>query len=385
MERMKKAPLRETSRRGFLKESAGVGASAAIISAIGQAGFSADALADDKVRVGYLPVNVMLPVYAKGVGFWKKAGLDVELYRAPGGPAILQALASGSVPVGDIGIGPAIVAATRGLPFYYLTLASVMTPSHPLDRIMVKKDSPIQKFTDLKGKTLAINQRGTMPDAALGAAKAVFGLAKSDIKIVPIPYPNMAQVLQQGQVDAIYPFPPADAVAEVRFGARTIAQTVDLVPYIGFTTLAVRRDFADANPSTIKKLIKGAIVGQRWNNDNRAEALKISNDFLRIPNDVGPKVRTAYWARNALPVMASVWHLYTLQVVGKIIKPHDDIDKIMRSYFIDPIQKFTLPALEEIGIEPDPVIKSMLGAKYPLLPKPVEAYHTEWDKKLLSL
>lgn len=368
-------------RRSFLKQGAQLG----IAAAVGPFLHMGIARAADKVRIGYLPVNVMLPVYSEKAGFWKDAGLDIELYRAPGGPAILQALLSGDVPVGDVGVAPAVVAASRGLPFYFLTLASVSTPEHPLDRIMVRKDSPIKIFQDLRGKTLAINQKGTQPDAALGAAEKVFGIRKSEINIVPVPYPNMPQVLSQGQVDAIYPFPPADTIAEVSFGARTLVETTDFIPYIGFTTLAVRRDFADANPAVIKKLVKGAIVGQRWINDRPTESRRVANEFLGIPADIGAKVRTAYWARNALPVMANVWHLYELLVTGGIIKPSDDAQRMMQSYFIDPVLKFTLPALEELGVQPDPVVKKMLNASYPLLQKPVQEYHSKWDKELLRI
>lgn len=371
---------RKVSRRSFLK----VGAKAGIAAAAAPFLNLNTARAQEKVRIGYLPVNVMLPVYSTKAGFWKDAGLNVELFRAQGGPAILQALLSGDVPIGDIGVAPAIVAASRGLPMYFLTLASVCTPQHPLDRIMVRSDSPIRKFQDLRGKTLAINQKGTQPDAVLGAAERVFGLRKSDINIVPVPYPNMPQVLAQGQVDAIYPFPPADTTAEEQ-GARTIAETTDLVPYIGFTTLAVRRDFADANPGVIRQLVKGAIVGQRWINDHPKEARLAGNEFLGIPAGIGTKVRTAYWARNALPVMANIWHLYELQVASGIIKPTDDPARMIQSYFVDPALKFTLPVLEQIGMQPDPVVKQMLRASYPLLRKPAEEYLARWDRDLLRL
>src|SRR5207253_3110014 len=102
------------SRRSFLKQGAQLGIAAAVGPFL-HVGFTRAA---DNVRIGYLPVNVMLPVYSEKAGFWKDAGLNIELYRAQGGPAILQALLTGDVPVGDVGVAPAIVAASRGLPFY---------------------------------------------------------------------------------------------------------------------------------------------------------------------------------------------------------------------------------------------------------------------------
>nr|ABA54728.1 AbsT3 [Alcaligenes sp. O-1] len=89
------------TRRSVLK----VGAAAAL----GVAG-AASAKGGDRLKIGYLPVNVMLPVYSEEAGFWKDAGLEVELFRAQGGPAILQALLSGAIPAGDVGVAPAVIA-----------------------------------------------------------------------------------------------------------------------------------------------------------------------------------------------------------------------------------------------------------------------------------
>jgi ABC-type nitrate/sulfonate/bicarbonate transport system substrate-binding protein len=58
----------------------------------------------------------------------------------------------------------------------------------------------------------------------------------------------MPDALAQGLVDAIFAVPPNDTVAEQRYKARTIADASELVPYSGLTTLAVKRDFAEAHP-----------------------------------------------------------------------------------------------------------------------------------------
>jgi NitT/TauT family transport system substrate-binding protein len=336
-----------------------------------------------RVSIGYLPVNVELAVYSDRINFWKEEGLDVQFVRADGGPAILQAVATGDLPIGDFGLAPAIVSATRGFPFYFLTLMTIAAPDHPLDRIMVLADSPLKNFQDLSGKTLAINQLGTMPDAALGAAGKVFGLAKEKIKLVPIPYPNMPQVLAQKQVDAIYPFPPGDSIAEVRFNARTLTETKDFIPYLGFTTLGIHRDFAHRNPETVKKIVKGAVKTDRWIGSNQDEARNAANKFLNIPEDVRNKVRMPYFATNGLSVMSNAWHIYYLLVAGGVVTPVDDPDKMMNEYFIEPTKRFTLPAVEELGILPDAVVSKMLHASYPMLPKPVEEYYAPWDQRFL--
>jgi len=95
-----------------------------------------------------------------------------------------------------------------------------------------------------------------------------------------------------------------------------------------------------------------------------------ANDFLKIPEDVAPKARPAYWARNALPVMATVWHLYELQILGEIMKPVENADNMMQSYFVEPAKKFVLPVLEEIGMQPDPHIKKCWVLRFRYCPSP---------------
>lgn len=373
--------MREVGRRKVIKWGVSGLKGAVVAAATPTLMRPARAQAPQKVRIGYLPVNVELAAYSERVNFWKNDGLDVQFVRAEGGPAILQAVASGDLPIGDFGLAPAVVTATKGFPLYFLTLMTIATPERPLDRIMVTPDSPIKKFQDLSGKTLAINQLGTMPDAALGAAGKVYGLSKDKIKLVPISYPNMPQVLAQKQVDAIYPFPPGDSIAEVRFDARTLVNTQDFIPYLGFTTLAVHRDFADSNPELVKKVVKGAIQMGRWIEDNPADARAASNKFLSTPDDVASRVRMPYFAKNALTVMANVWHLYYLLLSGGVVTPMEDPAKMMDEYFIEPTKRFTLPAVDEVGFQPDPVVSKMLHASFPMLPKPAEEYAAPWDTR----
>jgi NitT/TauT family transport system substrate-binding protein len=333
-----------------------------------------------KINWGFLPVNVNLAPYIGRMNPWLDEGLEPQLVRTAGGPAILQLMVSGDLQVGEAATAPAVIAATRGLPLYFLAMTAVATPKAPLDRIMVLPDSPIKKFEDLKGRSLAINQLGTMPDAVLGVSEKVFGVKKVDIKIVPIPYPNMPQVLAQKQVDAIYPFPPADAIAEVNYQARTVTETSDLVPYLGFTMLAVRREFADAQPDTIRRLIRGMVRMQRWITENQSEARAASNAVLGVTGDVAAKVRMPYFLANGLTVMPNMWHIYNLLMAGKVIDPVENPARMFDEYFVKPVERFTLPALAELGRRPDPVVAEMLSASYPMLPKPPQEYWASWER-----
>lgn len=368
-------------RRRLLKAGA---ASLALIATPRALGIAATNM-PDKIVIGTLPFNTEVTAFIGDVDFFKEEGLSVELFHGLSGPAVVQALIAGTIPLGDIGVGPAIVAAARGLPLLQPALGAIGTPKQPVSRIMVKGDSPITEVAQLKGKKLALHQRGTMEDISLAALKKTRGIGREDLEIVIVPAPGQPLALAQGLVDAIYALPPADAVAEKRFGARTLINAADFIPYLGYGTLAMRRDFVDAYPDAAKKVMKAWLAFCRWIDDNAAAARGASNASLNIDADLRKDVRIPYFARNGLPVMPNVWHVYEMLVAGKLLDAAADPAKLFDEAVIEPTRRIALPALDELGWRKDEVVQDMLRASYPLLPKPPDAYYADWEMKLLAM
>jgi NitT/TauT family transport system substrate-binding protein len=337
-----------------------------------------------KIIIARLPYNTTHTMYQGASDWFKEEGLTVEYFMSPAGPAVVQALASGSVPVGEIGVGPAIISAVRNLPFVSPALGATCTPKNPWQRIMVRKDSSIRSVQDLKGKKVAVVQRGTMSDLETIAMGKTHGVGLEDIELTLVPAPNMPQVLEQGQVDAIWVLPPFDTVAERTFAARTIVNDSDIIPYVGYNTLTYRSDFVDAYPEAAKKIMKVWIKLARWIDDNPAKANAAVGKAIGVEDDLWPHLRLPYFARNALPVMPNVWHNYHLLVAGKILPPVDDPEKLLDETVVRPTRRITFPAIEELGgMVRDPEIVAMLRASYPLLPKPVESYYSDWEQSIV--
>ena len=336
-----------------------------------------------KIIIARLPYNTIHTMYQGAKDWFKDEGLTVDYFVSPAGPAVVQALASGSVPVGEIGVGPAIVSAARKLPFVSPALGATSTPKNPWQRIMVRKDSPIRTVADLKGKKLAVVQRGTMADLEMIAMKKTHGIGLEDVELALIPAPNQPQVLEQRQVDAIWALPPFDTVAERKFGARTVVNDADIIPYVGYGTLTYRSDFVDAYPEAAKKIMKVWIKLARWIDDNPAAANAAVGKAIGVEEDLWPHLRLPYFARNALPVMPNVWHNYYLLVAGKILPPADDPAKLFEETVIRPTRRITLPAVEELGMVRDSEVAAMLRASFPLLPKPVDSYYADWERSIV--
>ncbi len=371
-------------RRRLLTAGAATLALTAMPRALGLPAAAAEAM-PPKIVIGTLPANTEVTAYLGEIDYFKDEGLAVELLHGADAPAVMQALVGGSIPLGDISVAAAIVATARGLPLLHPALGAIGTPRHPVSRIMVRGDSPIVEVPQLKGKKLALDQRGTLEDLGLAALKKTHGLAREEIEIVLLPAASQPQALAQGQVDAIYALPPVDAIAERRFEARTLINTADFVPYIGYGTLAMRRDFVDAYPGAARKAMTAWLRFCRWIDDHADAARKVSCANLDIGEDLRATVRVAYFARNGLPVMPNLWHIYEMLAAGKALDAASDPGRLFEEAVIEPTRRITLPALDALGWDKDAVVQDMLRASYPLLAKPPEAYYAEWEKKQLAI
>ena len=371
-------------RRRLLTAGAATLALTATPRALGLPAAAAKAM-PPKIVIGTLPANTEVTAYLGEVDYFKDEGLAVELLHGADAPAVMQALVGGSIPLGDIGVATAIVATARGLPLLHPALGAIGTPRHPLSRIMVRGDSPIVEVPQLKGKKLALDQRGTLEDLGLAALKKTHGLAREEVEIVLLPAASQPQALAQGQVDAIYALPPVDAIAERRFDARTLINTADFIPYIGYGTLAMRRDFVDAYPGAARKAMTAWLRFCRWIDDHADAARKVSCANLGVDQDLRATVRIAYFARNGLPVMPNLWHIYEMLAAGKALDAASDPERLLEEAVIEPPRRITLPALDALGWDKDAVVQDMLRASYPLLAKPPEAYYAEWEKKQLAI
>ena len=348
-------------------------------------GLSAAAQIPEKIVMGTIPIPPVIASYIGHVDFFKDEGLTIELTRFNNFAPIMQAMTAGSVVAGDFGIAPSIIGLTRGLPLIAPFLSALSTPSHPFERIMVMPHSPIKVLEDLKGKKLAFLGPGTVPDMFLGALPSKTKIRKEDIELVPMPAPTMPDTLAQGLVDAIFAIPPADTVAEQKYKARTIANASDLVPYVGLSTFALKRDFAESHPAAATKLYRACIRFSRWIMDHPADARSTMATNLGLPGELAAQARIPLFARNGLPVMPNVWHLYEMLVKAKTIDPHPDPVKLFNDAIVEPAKRFTLPAVEELGLQPDPEIDKMLKGEYPFLPKAVDSYYADWERRLLKL
>jgi sulfonate transport system substrate-binding protein len=161
-------------------------------------------------------------------------------------------------------------------------------PGYFSNEFLVRKDSPVKTFADMKGKIAASPAYGSGTDVPLRVALGKAGLQdKRDMTIVEIGIPNMPAALSEGKVDLI-PLPlPFTANPAVKNNTRRIGTVGE---YIGINQLGMwvaRAGFIEKNRAVLNDFMEDVLRQQRWYFDakNHADAVKIASDLTKLPAD----------------------------------------------------------------------------------------------------
>jgi NitT/TauT family transport system substrate-binding protein len=154
---------------------------AAFAAALGTSFAMPQAIAQEKITYLF-PAPPILPAFAplqlaKGKGYFKEAGLDVDFQVARGGVEVAKMVGAGNAPIGGIvGDGPIMVRA-NGVPVKIVALFG----GKGFMQTVVREDAGIDKPADLKGKTLTVLSFQDTTFYALIGLLASAGLTQNDV------------------------------------------------------------------------------------------------------------------------------------------------------------------------------------------------------------
>ncbi|WP_428568680.1 MAG: ABC transporter substrate-binding protein [Solidesulfovibrio sp. DCME] len=189
---------------------------------------AATALAQaDKVTIGDSKLIISLPVFvAADQGLFAQNGLDVTLEEFETAQPLMDALVSGKVDVaGYTAYAITMNASLRAKKELYYLTSLVEDAQHPISKLLVKKDSPIQSIADLKGKRV-----GILPTIAytlwLEAILAKNGVDPAAVTLQNVAPPLSGSALESGAVDALFTNDPAAAVLTSGVGKELVPGAV---------------------------------------------------------------------------------------------------------------------------------------------------------------
>lgn len=185
------------------------------------------------------------------------------------------ALLSGSLDMCGTTIAHAIHSASRGEP-----IVVVAALCNKCSAFVVKKDSGINKITDLKGKKIGYVP-GTMHEILLRETLIKNGLSpKNDVKLVRVDFFDMGSALANGSIHAFLSGEPFPTLAKMK-GYGTILAYPYYEDTIGDINagMLVTRNTIKNNPEMVTQLVKYHIQSTKYLINNNETWLNKASSF----------------------------------------------------------------------------------------------------------
>jgi len=297
----------EPGRREFLARVGAVTTSAALASVFPMS--AAKTLAQDKpgplekkdLKVGFIPITCATPIImAEPMGFYKKQGLNVQVFKASSWAMIRDLSINGEtdathmlspMPLAiSLGVGsqsvPYVMPAVENINGQAITLAS--------------KHKGVKTVAEMKGFKFGVPFDYSMHNFLLRYVLAEGGLDPDrDVQIRAVPPPEMVANLRAGNLDGYLgpdPFNQRAVFEDVGF---IWMLSKDIWPGHPCCAFAAKREFAEKAPNTFKALLVAIVDATQHAHDKanrKAIAAAIApKNYLNQPVEVLEQVLTGVY------------------------------------------------------------------------------------------
>lgn len=246
----------------------------------------------------FVPGGSQTPFFvARDRGWYREAGLDVEITPGTGSADTARLVGAGRAPLGYADAGTVATAVAQDIP---VTTVAVFLQQSPLT-IFSLAEKNITRPRDLEGKSVGL---------ASGAAEAkIFpafarknNLEMSKIKLVNLSIPTRIPSLLAGQVDALGGFIVIERdIAAGTKGGVNVMKFADYGINMYGNGIIVNNDFANRNPQVVERFLQATMRGLKLALDSPDAALEIT--YKALP-DRDRNLLKDHWRLTA-PLMQS--------------------------------------------------------------------------------
>jgi NitT/TauT family transport system substrate-binding protein len=238
------------------------------------------------------------------MGFFAKAGLDVQISPITSGPAIASAVAGGAIDIGYSNLMSLAIAHGKGLPFVIVAPAGLYVSSAPTTLLMVAKSSDIRSARDLDGKTVATNGLRNIGEYAPALWIDKNGGRSSTVKFVEMPFTEMAKALDAHRIDAAIIAEPSLTQAKRAGLVRELGDAYGAVAnrfMIGgwFTTNRWVQD----HPDVLRRFVQAIREADAWANKNPAKSAAILAKYAKLDPEIARQMTRSHFADTLAPAL----------------------------------------------------------------------------------
>jgi ABC-type nitrate/sulfonate/bicarbonate transport system substrate-binding protein len=216
-------------------------------------------------------------------GIFVKYGIETESIGFGGGGKMHQAMAAHQLDIA-LGSGPEMASIAKGSP--EMTVAAMFGAPMNIS-IIVKKDSPINKIEQLKGKTIASGSANSLTGwTALETARRE-GWGKDGIHIADVgSRSGIVSALVTGNVDAGVDGTEDAYELQAQGKVRILVRMGDIIPdFLGHVIFA-SNDLIEKDPALLRRFLKAWFETIAFMEKNEAATVKVAQEISRLSPEV---------------------------------------------------------------------------------------------------
>ncbi len=253
----------------------------------GEGGGSGDSQELTTVNVGYVVYSGTAPLQL-GIekGFFEEEGLEIVGSEGDNPAAIAGQLTSGQLDIGFATTTFLATAVAQGAPLKAIAAVDgVIDTENPASAILVPEDSDIQSPKDLAGKKVAVIALGSELHLLTLVVVDEDGGDSSAVQAVQLPFPQMQQALEDGNVDAVVTTEPFLS-ASLQEGFRSISvPEIEVFPEGSVTAWVASEQFINSDPDTVDAFRRGMEKTLEYGAENPDEVLAVIPEFAGLEAD----------------------------------------------------------------------------------------------------
>ena len=277
------------------------------------------------LRVAFTPGHSTLPVHAALVnGYFKQNGLDVTVTEGQDLPTYIAALDKQF----DISMTVATIflsAVAQGVPVKAVA-GMQLTVSDPPSNPLLTKDPSINSLKDLAGKTVGVPALTGASVFSLQYLLQKNGVDPNSVKLVMVTFPEQADQLNAGRIDAALSAPPFYVPLLNGGGYRNIVDTTAEATQqvtgnpnaVSVNAFFVASDtFVGQHPDQYKAFRKSLQQGIDWMKSNDADARQMLQQWLQLTPEVAKASPTPSDSSEITPDQIQPW-VTVMQTTGAL-------------------------------------------------------------------
>ncbi|MDB5405251.1 MAG: tauA [Rhodospirillales bacterium] len=295
------------------------------------------------------------PLYlADEFGFFKEAGLKVEMQRMTSAPNLMTAVATNQLDAAGISITPGLFSSIQqGMNLRIVGDKQSLRPGLSATRLVIRSDlakaNEPEDMKVLKGKTIAVSSKASSVYMLLEKLLKKHDMSFSDINVVELAYPNMLPAFSTKAIDGAIDLEPFLSQALQTGAAKVVSDLSEFVPAEGGTIVPIvySEDFA-RKTGPARAFLKAYLRGVRVYNDafvegkGKQKVIEIIARYAKVKPEVVADGFPAGLDPNQRVSVEFLGELQSFFVQQKFLRTPIDIEKI-----VDP--SFAEAAVKDLG------------------------------------